>query len=481
MGMFPPHGNLGKQSPHPPPGRFDLGKRGPRGRRAAAAGWGMTHPRTAALVLACLTLPCLAASAATWNGAGDGWSWSNPDNWEGGALPEGGGAIWIKPVAGSGWVEIGGVADGALINLVIDSPINLNLLLNPEARVAGVTTLDAGTHRLGGQAPGATSSWEVAVGGTVILSSLPAGASVEKRGGGTLAMEGAATGAGGLRVAGLEGSVILEVAEPLALADATLEATGASFSFAGGPTRAARLVIGEGQLGPMTGGRLVADEVVIRRAGTLDLSYIPGITAGVLRLEGGGARLGPSLETGRIVVRNATLELGESTVGGVIEVGAGWMDGGTLTGELALDAGAGMSGWMGAARMEAGSRLTWKPVTAEAAAFYVFGELTFAEGSLLEIGAGDWDNPFWDDERTFAFIDTWSGGVVRGAPQMEGGRIDGRGGWSVGADAEGGLALMWSPEARPVPEGSAAGWALAFGMAAGAWRRRRGVGRERHW
>lgn len=432
----------------------------------------MTH-RRAALILASLALPCLRLSAATWTGAGDGWSWSNPDNWEDGAVPAEGGVVWIKPVAGSGWVEIGGVGGAGAISLAIESPFNLNLVLNPEARVAGVVTLDAGTHRLGGQAPEAMTSWQVAAGGTVILSTLPTGAVVEKRGGGTLALESGAAGAGGLRVAGLEGSVNLEVAEPMALASATLEATGAAFSFAGGPERLARLVIGDGQLGAMVGGRLVADEVVIRRVGTLDLSYIPGITTGVLRLEGGGARLSPSLEAGRIVVRNATLEMGDSSVGGVIEVGAGWMSGGVITGELAVDAGAGMSGWMGTGRMEAGSRLTWRPVTSEAAAFYVFGELTFAEGSLLEIGPADWANPYWDQARTFAFIDSWGGGVTRGMPALASAAGTGQGAWSVGADGMGGLALMWTPEAAPVPEPATMGWVAIAGLSAGAWRRRR--------
>lgn len=440
----------------------------------------MRNTQLVRFLLAALTLPCPALPAATWTGAGDGWSWSNPDNWEEGVLPTDGETAVIRPGEGMRTVEIGGAAGGGVIRLVVESMESLSLVMNPEARVDGVRTVGWGGHQLSGTLE-ATSLLEVDHGGYLTLGALPAGATVEKRGGGTLVLGPGASGAGALRMKGWEGSVILEVDRPDALWDATLEALGSSFSFAGQVAGAARLVIGEGSFSPMTAGRLVAEKVTIHRSGVLDLSYLPGITTGLLNVTSGGARLHESLETPLIRVTNGMLELGVPPVEGRIEAAGSWLDGGTITGTVSLDPAGGMGGWTGGARLDAGSRLVWKPMEDESAAFYVLGGLEFADGSLLEIGEADWENPFWDDERTFAFIDTWGEGMVRGVPRMEGGRIDGRGGWSVGADAEGGLALMWSPEARPVPEGSAAGWALAFGMAAGAWRRRRGVERERHW
>jgi hypothetical protein len=156
----------------------------------------------------------------------------------------------------------------------------------------------------------------------------------------------------------------------LALSEATLEATSASFSFAGEVARVGKLVIGEGSFGPMAEGRLVADEVVVNRSGYLDLSHVPRIATGVLRIVGGAVRLGGSVETGRIELANATLELGDASLGGLLEVEGGWLDGGVIAGEVAVDAGAGMSGWMGTASVAAGGRLTWRPTEDAAAALW---------------------------------------------------------------------------------------------------------------
>lgn len=431
----------------------------------------MRNTHLITFLLAAVALPCPTLPAATWTGAGDGWSWSNPDNWEEGILPQAGETAVIRPAWSGGAVEIGGAAGGGVIRLVIESADNLSLMMNPEARVDGIRTVGTGWHHLSGTVE-AASLLEVDSGGQLTLGTLAAGTVVEKRGGGMLVLGAGASGAGALRVAGWEGSVIVEVDRADALWDATLEAFGASFSFAGEVAGAQRLVIGEGNFSQMSAGRLIAGEVVIHRSGVLDLSYLPGITTSFLNITSGGARLYGSLETPRIQVAGSTLEMGESAVGGLVETSGSWLDGGVITGTLALDPAGGMSGWSGAARMETGSRLVWKPTEDESAAFYVFGDVEFADGSLLAIGEADWENPFWDQARTFAFIDSWGGGVVRGVPQMEDGIIEGRGWWSVGADAEGGLALMWSPEAAPVPEGSAAGWAVAIGVLAGVWRRR---------
>lgn len=434
---------------------------------------GMRNPRCTSLLLAALALPSPSLPAATWTGAGDGWSWGNLDNWEGGALPSGGEMVWVKPTAGGGWVEIGGAAGGGTITLAIESPIGLNLMLNPEARVTGVTTLDPGWHRLAGNPPEAASTWQVAPGGTLVVDSLAAGATLLKTGQGMLSIGAWAAGAGQLRVTGAEGSVLIEASDPLALSDATLEATGASFSFAGEVARVGRLVIGEGSFGPMTGGRLVAGEVVVNRAGYLDLSNLPRLSADVLRIAQGTVRLGGSAEAGRLVLSNATLELGDRVVEAVVEVGGGWLDGGVIAGEVAVDAGAGMSGWMGAATVAAGGRLTWRPAGDASATFWVMGELAFAAGSAVTIGEADWSSPYWDTTRTFAFLDTWGDGIVRGMPALEGGEVAGEGSWSLGADGRGGLALTWHAEAAPVPEGSALGWAGAIGLGVAGWRRRR--------
>lgn len=424
----------------------------------------MRNPRLARAVLLLLALPC---PAATWNGAGDGWSWLNPDNWEAGSLPLAGETVWIRPAAGGGWIEIGGVAGGAPLNLVIDSPINLNLMLNPEARVTAVTTLDPGAHFVGGNAPQAGSRWEVAPGGSLSLGNLPADAVLEKWGGGLLTLGAAATGAGGLRVVGREGSLVIEVDQPMALAGASLEALGASVSFSGEVSRVARLVIGDGQFSPMSGGRLTADEVVISRQGSLDLSYLPGITTDVLRIVSGGVRPAASLEAGRIILSDATLELGESSLGGVLEVSRGWIDGGVITGQLTLDAAAGMSGWTGNGSFAPGGKLSWKP---GGAALYVMGQLAFEEGSLVEIASVDWASPFWDEAREFAFLDSWGAGQVTGLPGLTGSGVAGEGTWVMGSDGAGGLRLAWTPEAVPVPEASALGWALALGALGAASR-----------
>lgn len=437
----------------------------------------MRNARWTSLFLAALTLPCPALSAATWTGAGDGWSWSNPDNWEGGALPLGGETVWIKPVAGGGWVDIGGATGGGTITLVIESPMALNLMLNPEARVAGVTTLDPGWHRLGGASPEAASTWQVAPGGSIALDSLAAGSTLLKTGQGMLSIGASASGAGGLRVVGVDGSVVIEAGDPLALSEATLEATSASFSFAGEVARVGKLVIGEGSFGPMAEGRLVADEVVVNRSGYLDLSHFPRIATGVLRIVGGAVRLGGSVETGRIELANATLELGDASLGGLLEVEGGWLDGGVIAGEVAVDAGAGMSGWMGTASVAAGGRLTWRPTEDAAAALWVMGELVFEPGSLLAIAEADWSSPYWDATRTFAFLDRWGNGIVRGMPLLENGLVDGEGSWSVGADGQGGLALTWTADVAPVPEGSALGWAAMLALAAACGRRARRGGR----
>lgn len=448
---------------------------GARGRTSTGMARGMKNPRRTTCLLAALALPCLPLTAATWTGAGDGWSWSNLENWEDGVLPSAGEAVWIKPVAGNGWVEIGGVAGGDPINLVIESPIGLDLMLNPEARVAGVTTLDAGWHRLGGNPPEASSSWEVAAGGSLVLGSLATGSNLVKTGQGTLTISSAASGAGQLRVAGLEGGVVIEAEHAGDLSEATLEALGASFSFAGNVTRVGKLVIGEGSFGPMAGGRLVAGEVVIRRSGDLDLSNLPGITTGVLRVEGGTVIPSGSLEAGRIVVANAMLGLGPSSLGGVVELKGGWIDSGVLTGEVLVDTAAGMSGWMGIGYLTDGARLTWMPTEDGATALGLTGELVFEEGSLLAIGEADWSSPYWDATRTVTLVETWGVGIVRGMPTLEGGGVEGQGSWTLGDNGQGGLALTWAVEAVPVPEPSTWGWA-ALVLLTGAWRRRVGTG-----
>lgn len=452
------------------------------GAPADGLGWGMRNQRTLVLLtLAAATLPC---PAATWIGAGDGWSWSNPDNWEGGALPMGGGTVTIRPAGGSNFVEIGGVEGGGVINLVVESQGNMSLYLNPEARLAGLRTVGSGWHQLEGT-PEASTSWEIDVGGSVRLGALTADAVVEKRGQGLLEISAWATGAGGLRLAALEGSVVIELDQPDALERATLEAIGAGISFSGEMTRAGKLVIGEGAVSPMVDGRWVADEVEVRRSGLLDLGWMPGVTADVLRVTSGGVRLAESLEAGRVVVAGSTLEMGGLVVDMPVEVSGGWLEGGVLTGTLKLDAGAGMTGWGGTGRMETGSMLEWKPVQDESAALHVFGELEFAEGSLLAMGETDWTAPYWDQAREFAFVDTWSGGVVRGMPTLEGSVVEGRGAWSVGGDGQGGLALLWSPEAAPVPEGSTLGWVMGVAVLVGGMRGRRlrriGDGGKRHW
>jgi hypothetical protein len=432
------------------------------------------QPTLVLLTLAAATLPC---PAATWIGAGDGWSWSNPDNWEGGALPTGGGPVTMRPPSGSGFVEIGGVDGGAAINLVVESQDNLSLYLNPEARLAGLRTVGSGWHQIEGT-PEASTSWDIDAGGSLRLGALTADAVVEKRGQGQLEIGAWASAAGGLRLVGLEGSVVIELDQPDALERATLEATGASLSFSGEMTRVGKLVIGEGAVAPMAEGRWLADEVEVRRSGSLDLGWMPGVTANVLRVASGSVRLAESLETSRIVLAGATLEMGGVVVDGRLEVSGGWLEGGVLTGTMALDAGAGMTGWTGTARMEAGSRLEWKPVEDESAAIFVLGELMFAEGSLLAIGETDWTAPYWDQARTFAFIDTWSGGVVQGMPGMEGGLVEGEGWWSVNGEEQGGLALTWTPAAAPVPEASTLGWGLALGLGTMAARRRATRGRR---
>ena len=431
----------------------------------------MQNQRFTTCLLTALALPCLPLSAATWTGASDGWSWSNPENWEDGLLPTGGETTWIRPVAGGGWVEIGGSTDGGAINLVIDSPGDLNLMLNPEARVAGVTTLGPGWHRLEGTPPEAMSTWQVDAGGSITLDRLAEGATLVKTGYGTLTVGYNASTAGLLRVTGLEGSVFIEAEHSLDLADATLEALGASFGFAGGATRVGKLVIGEGSFSPLVEGRLVADEVVINKAGELDLGNLPGITAGVLRIEGGSVYLGSAVEANRIVVSNAILGLGPLSLGGLTELAGGWLGGGVLTGNLVVDAAAGMSGWMDTASVAAGGKLTWVPVEDETAALWVMGDLSFDPGSLVTIGKADWSSPYWDTTRTFAFINTWGEGIVRGMPTLEGGVIAGEGSWGVGADGQGGLALTWTADTVPVPEASTLGWAAALALAGTALRR----------
>jgi len=431
----------------------------------------MRNPRLTTCLLTALALPCLPLPAATWTGAGDGWSWSNLDNWEEGALPAGGETVWIRPVAGSGWVEIGGATDGGALRLVLDSPINLSLELNPEARIAGVTTLDAGWHRLGGKAPEAMSDWHVMGGGALALGNLAEGSTLVKTGQGTLALEPAASGAGGLRVVGWDGSVTLEVEDPLAIAGATLEARGAFFSFGGEVARVGKLVLGEGAFGPMSGGGLAADEIVVSRSGYLDFSLYPRVATEVLRIESGVVRLGGVVETGRIVLSMAVLELDGTPFGGVLEVGGGWLEGGVVAGEMRLDAAAGMAGWMGSGRLAEGGRLTWKPVEDESAAFWVMGELVFEEGSVVAISEADWSSPYWDSARTFAFIDIWGGGIVQGMPGLQDGRVAGEGNWGIAADGQGGLALTWNPEAAPVPEAATLGWGAALALGAAVLRR----------
>ena len=437
----------------------------------------MRNTHLITFLLTAVALPCPSLPAAIWIGTGDGWSWSDPSNWEEGILPQAGETAVIRPAGSAGAVEIGGAVGGGAIRLVIESPNNLSLMMNPEAKVDGVRTVGAGWHQLSGTIE-AISLLEVDHGGQLALGMMATGAWLEKRGGGTLFLGSGASGAGALRLSGWEGSVTLEVDRPDALADATLDARGASFSFAGEVAGARKLVIGEGNFSQMSAGRLIADEVVIHRTGVLDLSYLPGITTDLLNITSGGARLYGSLETPHIRVIGSTLEMGESVVGGLVEVAGSWLDGGVITGTLALDPAGGMSGWSGAARMETGSRLVWKPTEDETAGFYVFGDVEFADGSLLAIGEADWENPFWDQARTFAFIDSWGDGVVRGVPQMEDGAIEGRGWWSVGADEQGGLALMWSPEVAPVPEASTLGWVAAMAIAAVSLRlgSRRGKG-----
>jgi len=352
---------------------------------------------------------------------------------------------------------------------------------------------------VGGSPPGADDPvWEIGEGSTVNLEGAAPGGWIIKRGGGELRV-GSDLGA-----------------------TASVEVEGGKLAWTG------PLAIGHLGLagGIATGGPLAVDLLTVSAGEFNDLDQLGDLTAGVLRVEGGGATRwsgrgtvgavevtggtldmdvgwttapllmtggringgflhGPATLTGGVfnsyVTRNLTLAGGEIELLAATASGGLSLEGGTIRGNLAVAGSINLANWSGETELAASVyldplvTLNWMMELPESVpSLRVTGELVSPWGVGIGFGLVDWSLPFWDETREFVLVDAWEGGVVSASFTIDGSGSEGQGLWSQLESADGDLVVRWTPtDVAAVPEPGMMGlaWASAA-LAAARWRRK---------
>jgi hypothetical protein len=481
------------------------------------------HPRLASLPFLLITLVRL--PAATWNGAGDGFSWTDQANWDSGLRPISGETVWINPVAGVTRVEVGAASDGGAIGgLVLAGAEGLEVRLLDGAGVASVRSIGTASHRFEGLGLAEGSEWNVDAGGSVSWATLPDWTDLDWTGQGELRLAHASAASPGplnLRVSAGNVHFVGPQEGVLDLTSVTLEGGSLSFddqvSWLGevtyrsgsfGMMSMESLWVGGFRLdvagdidlnalnpisasevrlrstGTITSGTAVAGSVVILEGGILDLSG--GELQAALVIEGGMVRGGAvanevrmtggalaTTVTGYLTVADAEVAMEDAVIAGTLRMGGATVEGAArIEGEVMLE-GAGAAIWVGDVALAEGAVIRWYPSEEEAASMSLAGAWTAEGGLTLAIGETDWTSPYWGSVRQMRLVDLWEGGSLAASFTLAEGGKAGFGEWTLGEAEDGTPLMLWTPGLLAVPEPSHLAPVAALALLAVSARRRR--------
>lgn len=142
-------------------------------------------------------------------------------------------------------------------------------------------------------------------------------------------------------------------------------------------------------------------------------------------------------------------------------------------GAVGLIPGASSSIIEGALEMTGNASLCWSMQDSLLVApLIVTGSLFSDHEAWIYFGLVDWSQPHWDTPHDVLFVDAWEGGIVAATfiPDPYAGN-ESEGSWSQVPTADGDVILRWTPllttqlQSAPIPEASAAPWAMALATA----------------
>lgn len=481
----------------------------------------MRHPTPLLALLSLVT-----CSAATWTGGGDPLSWRDAANWAGGALPESGETIVIRPMGNVGVIRVGFGDEPAPLDLILDTTRRLELELAEGSVIGSLATIAGGYHRLSGAALSGTSTWNLATGSVMEVAALADWVQVELTGGGGVLYVApqAAGEVASARIVARAGVVQFNDEGGPAHDNIEMVLAGGQMTFSWDSGRLGALRIEEGYAVAEGWGAVTVGHLAVAGSGDRDLGSMPTLRATQTTFQvAGKVSLGGNLETGAVTAAVGELDLGgvertfslrldagkvangtlagevrviDGTLAcattGNIEVLAGALGGeglsvaGTLrveesvvTGDLAVGGtlllgGEGTIDWQANLALGEGARVAWLPTEAAGTVVSLGGTWMLAGAAMLEVGETDWTAPYWDGNREVRLVDAWDSSAISGTFVLESADKGEEGFWTLGQADDGDLLLAWTAlGAAPVPEAASVAPALgALALALSARRRR---------